>query len=106
MQSDTGHIYREMKTYLENGVPVLFTGTPCQVAAVNRIFGQKYDHLYTMDLICHGVPSSEGFEKFIREKEKEYNSKAVRVSFRSLNNYWTSTGVVKIRSFKTDHLVI
>lgn len=102
VQSDTGHIYREMKMYLENGVPVLFTGTPCQVAAVNRIFGQQYDHLYTMDLICHGVPSSEGFEKFIREKEQEYNSKAVRVSFRDKDlNGWGHSSLIEFENGQT-----
>ena len=31
-------ILAELHATLESGVPVLFTGTPCQVAAVRRIF--------------------------------------------------------------------
>lgn len=37
---------------------VLFIGTPCQVSAVRNIVGQK-DNLFCIDLVCHGVPSSE-----------------------------------------------
>ena len=41
---------------LKSGIPVLFTGTPCQTAAVLSFLGRDYDNLYLVDLICTGVP--------------------------------------------------
>ena len=61
-------IFDDLKHDLVNGIPVLFTGTPCQAAAVlnfvetNKIPRQK---LYLCDIICHGVPSPRAFNEFI-----------------------------------------
>ena len=38
MQSDMGNCYRQMKTLLDKGTRVLFSGTPCQVAGVRSFF--------------------------------------------------------------------
>ena len=82
VQSSTGLVYQQVKEYLDKGTPVLFTGTPCQIAAVNSFLGKTYEKLYTLDLVCHGVPSPLVYEKFIREQEEKHGSKAVKVSFR------------------------
>lgn len=82
VQSNTGMIYSEVKSILEAGKPVLFTGTPCQIAAVNSYLVKPYANLYTLDLVCHGVPSPMVYEKFIREQEAAHGSKAVQVKFR------------------------
>lgn len=82
VQSDTNQIYRKVKEYLEQGKKVLFTGTPCQVAAVHQFIGQLNKNLYTLDLVCHGVPSPMVYKAFIQEQERKLGSKAVRVSFR------------------------
>lgn len=95
VQSNTGLIYKQVKEYLDKGTPVLFTGTPCQVAAVNKFLGKPYDNLYTLDLVCHGVPSPEVYTRFIKEQEEIYGSKAVRVSFRDKDivNWNVSTAI-------------
>lgn len=82
VQSSTGMIYNQVKEYLDADTPVLFTGTPCQIAAINSFLGKSYDKLYTLDLVCHGVPSPTVYTKFIKEQENKHGSKAVRVSFR------------------------
>ena len=82
VQSNTGEIYKEVKACLKQGMPVLFTGTPCQIAAVNSYLSKPYENLYTVDLVCHGVPSPAVYKAFVKEQEEKHNSKAVRVSFR------------------------
>lgn len=82
VQSDTGLIYQQVKHFLDKETPVLFTGTPCQVAAVHSFLGKEYSNLFTVDLVCHGVPSPAVYEKFIKEQELQHNSKAAKVSFR------------------------
>lgn len=45
---------------------ILFTGLPCQVAAVKNRF-PKATNLFTVDLICKGVPSVKLFNAFINQ---------------------------------------
>lgn len=54
---------------LKEGKEVLFTGTPCEVAGLKKYLRKEYDNLYTLDLICHGVPSSELLNAFLKEKK-------------------------------------
>lgn len=82
VQSSVGTAYSEIKALLDSGHLVLFTGTPCQVAGIHAFLGKEYDNLYTLDLVCHGVPSPTLYEQFVREEETKHNSKAVKVSFR------------------------
>ena len=51
--------------------PVLFIGTPCQVAGLRRFLGElsSSERLYAVDLICHGTPSPKILEEFFRETE-------------------------------------
>lgn len=57
VQSDIGYIYKEVLADLKRKVPVLFTGTPCQIAGLRAFLRKDYDNLYLVDLVCHGVPS-------------------------------------------------
>lgn len=58
VQSDMRNIYISIKNDLKLGLKVLFTGTPCQVAGIRSFIGEKLStNLYTIDLVCHGVPS-------------------------------------------------
>lgn len=64
MQSHIGEIYHDIKKLLDNEKIVLFIGTPCQVAGLCSYLGKKYDDLYMIDLVCHGITSSKVFEKY------------------------------------------
>ena len=56
VQSNISDVYTLIRKDLKNNRKVLFIGTPCQVAAVKKYFKEN-NLLYTVDLICHGVPS-------------------------------------------------
>ncbi len=88
LQSNVGLIYRDVKKRLRQGQPVLFTGTPCQVAALYAVVGKDHDNLTTMDLICHGVPSQRLFDQFIKYLEKRYKTTIVDFDFRSKRHGW------------------
>ena len=57
VQSDLRPIWKPLQEDVKNGRKVLFTGTPCQVAAARKLFKTQPSNLYCVDLICHGVPS-------------------------------------------------
>ena len=87
IQSDISGVHKQIKTDLENDLQVLFVGTPCQVNAVKNYIGEN-ENLYTADLICHGVPSPELWEKYIKYIEEKYNKKATYFSFRNKDIAW------------------
>ncbi len=67
VKSNPGGVYKDIKRRLSNGERVLFIGLPCQVAAVKAFVGKKlYEHLFTIDLICHGTPSPHLLELYFR----------------------------------------
>lgn len=72
VQSKIGNTYREAKDWLRKGRKVLFTGTPCQIAGLYGFFnGKKYEgFLYTLDLVCHGVPSQKVFDAYLDKIKK------------------------------------
>lgn len=67
VQSKIGNTYNEAKGWLKKGRKVLFTGTPCQIAGLYSLLnGKRYEGLlYTLDLICHGVPSQKAFDSYL-----------------------------------------
>ena len=67
IQSDMERIILDVEKDLQEGRKVLFSGTACQVAAINEYIPKKYrDNLYTCDLICHGVPSPKIFKEYLK----------------------------------------
>ena len=83
VQSDTTKVYIQIKEKLNKGVKVLFTGTPCQVDGLYSFLGSKHDNLYTIDILCHGVPSPKYFEYCLKYYENKYKFKIEDVQFRS-----------------------
>lgn len=67
VQSDVANSYRQVKNLLTDGRKVLFSGTGCQVAGLYAYLnGKRYDgQLFTLDLVCHGVPSPGVFRCYL-----------------------------------------
>ncbi|MDO4617442.1 MAG: Coenzyme F420 hydrogenase/dehydrogenase, beta subunit C-terminal domain [Lachnospiraceae bacterium] len=102
VQSDLAECYSRAKEYLKEGRKVLFTGTPCQIAGLYSFLGKEYGSLYTLDLICHGVPSPLFFEKYNEFIEKKMGGKVLEYNFRSKERKgWGTQLLLKIRT-RTD----
>lgn len=87
VQSRTDGIYLQIKADLKEGRKVLFSGTSCQVASLKRFVGES-PNLYTVDLVCHGVPKDKLFQDYISFYENKNNCKVKNISFRSKGFYW------------------
>ena len=84
VQSDISEILPMVKDDVLKGEVVLFSGTPCQVDALNGYLGNKeYSNLITIEVICHGVPSVKMFADYISMVEKQENARVVDFSFRN-----------------------
>ncbi|MBQ8143698.1 MAG: Coenzyme F420 hydrogenase/dehydrogenase, beta subunit C-terminal domain [Butyricicoccus sp.] len=84
VQSNIADCYAEVRTLLEAGTSVLFSGTPCQTGGLRAVLNKEYDHLYLQDIICHGVPSPKVWEKYLAEQGAPVKS----ASFRDKSNGW------------------
>lgn len=90
LQSDTNITFEEVKNCLQNGQEVLYSGTPCQIAGLKSYLGKysKDYNLTTVDIICHGVPSSAVWNCYKSSLEKEFDSTVEKISFRNKSNGW------------------
>lgn len=84
VQSATGDVYRKIKELLEAGEKVLFSGCPCQVAGIKTFLGKTYEYLYTIDILCHEVPSPKAFRSYVKSEvmRRQENKKIEKFSFR------------------------
>lgn len=87
LQSELDNIFSYIKEKI-NSRKVLFVGTPCQVAGLHAFLKKDYDNLVCVDLFCHGVPSPKLFTKYIKELEKDNNSKVINYNFRDKSTGW------------------
>ena len=87
---ELSHSFDLVKQKLSEKMPVLFSGTPCQVAALYSFLGHDDENLYTADIICHGVPSQKYLNIFIAELQKKYHSKVKSINFKDKEYSWRS----------------
>lgn len=88
VQSRIEHSYREAKKLLDRDKPVLFSGTPCQINGLYCFLGRDYEKLYTVDIVCHGVPSEKVWKNYLAFLEKKYKSRILHVNFRNKEYGW------------------
>ena len=88
VQSETEDALRKALAILREGRPVLFVGTPCQVAGY-RLLTQSYGDLaLSCDLVCGSVPSPAAFERYLKEEEAKAKSKLTAYDFRDKSKGW------------------
>lgn len=64
-QSNLSGVFTDVKSRLDVGQQVLFSGTPCQVLGLKSFLRKEYDNLLLVDLVCHSVPSPLAWEKYL-----------------------------------------
>ena len=90
-QSNMHEVYSEVQQDLKDGKTVLFSGTPCQNAALLSFLGHADKRLYLMDFICHGVPSPGVFSQYIDSLGKSNHSAVTDFKFRLKDKGWSQT---------------
>lgn len=69
VQSDIRGIFKEIKSSLSYDKYVLFSGTPCQVDGLKNYLRKNYEHLITIDLVCHAAGSPLLYNNYIEYLE-------------------------------------
>ena len=82
VQSSLESTFIQVKEDLKNEINVLYSGTPCQIAGLKLFLQKDYENLITIDLVCHGVPSSKMLSAYVNYIERRFNSKISSLNFR------------------------
>lgn len=89
-------VYAGIGSALRSGRQVLFSGLPCQVAAVRSYFGDSPENLLTVDFPCYGVPSPGFFAEQISNMERKLKGRVTDFRFRDKRkNGFSHTTVVE-----------
>ena len=63
----TREVLGAMRRGLAANRPVLFSGVPCQVAAVKALLKDVPGRLFCIDLVCNGAPKRAMFRRYLEE---------------------------------------
>lgn len=101
VQSDMD-CHRRILSLVKQGTPVLFSGTPCQVAAIQSFVGEKSDKLCCVELICHGVPSARLWKAYIDSLGQKHKGTVRSFRFRTKGNgkKWCASYMVDVQGKK------
>lgn len=93
VQSDNNLVFRDIKSHLNNGRLVLYSGCPCQISGLRHYLRKNYDNLISVDFVCHGVPSPKIWKEYLlktinRHSTEEESLHVSSVSFRDKTYGW------------------
>lgn len=86
VQSDIYDILPVVEKELQTGKPVLFSGTPCQVAGLGSFLGKEYDNLISVEVVCHGAPSPRVWGDYVKSKKSA--GAISNINFRDKKDSW------------------
>lgn len=72
VQSNSNDTYVQIRNQLKEGRKVLFSGVSCQVKGLNLFLKKRYDNLFSVEILCHGVPSPNIFKMYLEEVCKKH----------------------------------
>lgn len=94
VRSDMVKAFEQVQADLKNGLTVLFTGTPCQIALIKTTVRKdniEEGQLICVDIVCHGTPKKECFEKYKDYLEIRYQGSVESFDFRNKRYFgWKS----------------
>lgn len=88
VQSKINGSFAHAERFLKEGRPVLFSGTPCQIAGLKLFLKKDYDNLIAVDFVCHGVPSPKVFKLYINELKMLVDGKITEINMRDKVTGW------------------
>lgn len=91
VQSIIGNSYMLVKQFLQANRKVLFSGTPCQISGLKHYLRKVYDNLFTVEVICHGVPSPLVWKDYLDVKKG--SNEFSHITFRDKRNGWMNYGL-------------
>jgi len=80
VQSNIVKVYKPMIEAIRQGKKVLFSGTPCQIAAIRKVIKDE-NNVFYLSVVCHGVSSRGIWRKYVKWLES-IHGKIVKLRMR------------------------
>ena len=80
--------FKRIRNELKTGRLVLYSGMACQVEGLKSYLRKEYENLYTIDLICMGIPSPKVWQIYLKTFFKGEEIK--HVNFKEKSVGWDS----------------
>ena len=90
VKSELSGALTQIKTILKNEKKVLFSGTPCQIAAVRNLFPNN-SNIICIGVVCHGSIERDVWKAYLKEEAKR--GKIVDVTMRDKSKGWLNYGL-------------
>lgn len=104
--SSLGNTFNEVKDDLNNKLMVLFSGTPCQIKALDLFLKDvNKDNLILVDMVCHGTPAKKYFDEYKKMMEKKYHSKIVKINMRYKDKKEFDKNKKEKQKYKNDEVI-
>ena len=103
VQSDTEKTFTQVRDHLRAGRLVCYSGTPCQIEGLLSFLepagtagpkNELLDHLVTVDVVCHAVPSPLVWARYLEMQREKLGTEIADAKFRDKHfgyNYSTMT---------------
>ena len=78
--------FKNIRNELKTGRKVLYSGMACQVEGLKSFLKKDYDNLYTIDLICMGIPSYVVWQKYLAAFFED--EKIISINFKEKSIGW------------------
>ena len=103
VQSDTEKTFTQVRDHLRAGRLVCYSGTPCQIegllsflepAGTEGSRNELLDHLVTVDVVCHAVPSPLVWARYLEMQREKLGTEIADAKYRDKHfgyNYSTMT---------------
>lgn len=91
-QSSLKDSFSTIKSQLDSGINVLFSGTPCQVGGLKAFLKKDYNNLLCIDFVCHGVPSPLVWKKYVKYRAQidDNDNPPDYINLRNKESGWTN----------------
>lgn len=94
VQSNLNDSFLKVREELKKSRIVLFSGTPCQIAGLKAFLLKNYQNLWTIDIVCHGVPAPLAWESYLKYRQNKdlQFSIANKINLRNKASGWSGYG--------------
>ncbi|WP_066715279.1 Coenzyme F420 hydrogenase/dehydrogenase, beta subunit C-terminal domain [Clostridium sp. Marseille-P299] len=87
-KSDFSGVFPRIKELLNKGEFVLYSGLPCEAAALKAYLRKPYENLLICEILCHASPSPKVFRKYVEYLGNKFNSEVTNFRFRDKSVGW------------------
>lgn len=74
--------FKDLREKLENGINILYIGSPCQIYMLKKYLNKDYNNLLLVDFKCRGFSKPQRLKEFVQYIKDKYHKDIKHIDFR------------------------